>query len=703
MKKHACFAKDALRTTVGLSGASIHLFSWCLFVLVACQNTSSVDHSLSSTDYGLTPVPFNEVQLQDDFWKPRLVTQMETLVPFAFEKTHEAQEALKLAGDYLEGLDSPLPTPHRYRSSDLYKVMEGAAYLLKSNRNLQLEQQMDSIIQLIGRAQREDGYLYVAHTTGVSKDHDHWGGGGMGDQPYSFVLHSHELYNMGHMYEAAIAYYQATGKDEWLRIAEKNAQHIHRVFFEGDPNYNNGQPVNQAPGHEELELALTKLYRVTDNPLYLEMAKKFLDIRGKTYTPEGEGVMSPEYSQQHQPVAAQRKAVGHAVRAAYLYSGMAEVGALQGTDEYDPALQSVWRDIVDTKMSITGGLGAVRGIEGFGPEYVLPNQEAYNETCAAVGNVFFNFRMFLLTKEASYMDVAEISLLNNALAGVNLEGNKFFYVNPLAADGEEPFNHGQAGRSPWFNTACCPSNIARLIPQVSGMMYAHQENTIYTTFYASSITKVPLAAGSVSLKQEADYPFKGAVRIAVEAATPKMFELRLRIPTWCRGNQFVPGELYHYQNKTEKSWSVSINGEPYDAPLEGGFAVINRTWKAGDQILLDLPMPVRFNTAVAEVEANRDRMALTRGPLVFAAEEADNAGKVQEYFMENVPKAAQIAEQRIDRGLLKDVVQISVPAKRKVDDRLLVEELTMIPYYAWNNRGVGSMMVWLPNSTIKTQ
>jgi len=242
-----------------------------------------------------------------------------------------------------------------------------------------------------------------------------------------------------------------------------------------------------------------------------------------------------------------------------------------------------------------------------------------------------------------------------------------------------------------------------LIPQVSGMMYAHQENTIYTTFYASSITKVPLAAGSVSLKQEADYPFKGAVRIAVEAATPKMFELRLRIPTWCRGNQFVPGELYHYQNKTEKSWSVSINGEPYDAPLEGGFAVINRTWKAGDQILLDLPMPVRFNTAVAEVEANRDRMALTRGPLVFAAEEADNAGKVQEYFMENVPKAAQIAEQRIDRGLLKDVVQISVPAKRKVDDRLLVEELTMIPYYAWNNRGVGSMMVWLPNSTIKTQ
>jgi DUF1680 family protein len=621
---------------------------------------------------------------------------METLVPFAFEKTYEAQEALKLAGDYLAGLDSPLPTPHRYRSSDLYKVMEGAAYLLKNERDPALEHQMDSIINIIGRAQRADGYLYVAHTTGVSKDHDHWGGGGMGDKPYSFVLHSHELYNMGHMYEAAIAYYQATGKDEWLRIAEKNAQHINRVFFEGDPNYNNGKPVNQAPGHEELELALTKLYRVTDNPLYLEMAQKFLDIRGKTYTPEGEGVMSAQYSQQHQPVAEQRKAVGHAVRAAYLYSGMAEVGALRGTAVYDTALQSVWHDLVDTKMSITGGLGAVRGIEGFGPEYVLPNKEAYNETCAAVGNVFFNFRMFLLTKDATYMDVAEVSLLNNALAGVNIEGNKFFYVNPLESDGETPFNQGQPGRAPWFNTACCPSNIARLIPQVSGMMYAHEANTVYTTFYASSTTGIPLRKGAVTLKQEADYPFDGKVKIGVELDVPTRFELRLRIPTWCRGDQFVPGALYHYQDTGAQAWQVSVNGVPYEAQLENGFAIINRNWEAGDAVVLDLPMPVRFNTAIEQVAATRGQVAVTRGPLVFAAEAVDNTGAVQDYFLEDLPPATQISEQRIKTGVLQGVVQLSVPAKREVGDQESSEVLQMIPYYAWNNRGTGSMIVWLP-------
>jgi DUF1680 family protein len=316
---------------------------------------------------------------------------------------------------------------------------------------------MDKIIDIIARAQKDDGYLYVPHITGASKDHEAWGGSGMGDRPYSWVIHSHELYNMGHMYEGAIAYYQATGKERWLKVAEKNAQHINKVFFEGDPNYNNGKPVNQAPGHQELELALTKLYRVTGNSLYLEMAKKFLDIRGKTFQPDGEGVNAPEYAQQHKPVTEQRKAVGHAVRATYMYSAMADAEALTGSGEYNPALQRIWNNIVDTKMSITGGLGAIHGIEGFGPEYVLPNKKAYNETCAAVGNVFFNFRMFLNTGDAKYMDVAEISLLNNSLAGVNIEGNRFFYVNPLEADGHTPFNHGRPGH---------PGLIPRVVPLI---------------------------------------------------------------------------------------------------------------------------------------------------------------------------------------------------------------------------------------------
>ena len=658
-------------------------------------------HSTEIADnkgYGLTPVSFSEVTLIDSFWKPRLNTQMETLVPFALDKTAEAQEALKLAGDFLEGLDSPLPTPHRYRSSDLFKVMEGAAYLLKNERSPELEHRMDSIIDIIARAQKKDGYLYVAHITGVSKDHEHWGGGGMGDKPYSYVLHSHELYNMGHMYEGAIAYFLATGKDKWLKVAEKNAQHINKVFFVGDPNYNNGVPINQAPGHEELELALAKLHRVTNNPLYLEMAKKFLDIRGRTFVPDGEGVMSSDYAQQHEPVAMQRKAVGHAVRATYLYSGMADVGALSGSDEYNEALKSIWHDIVDTKLSITGGLGAVHGIEGFGPAYVLPNKEAYNETCAAVGNVFFNFRMFLLTKDSKYMDVAEVSLLNNALAGVNLEGNKFFYVNPLEADGDTPFNHGKPGRSPWFNTACCPSNIARLIPQVSGMMYAFDDHSIYANYYASSSTTISMKIGGIGIRQNSKYPFDGKIEMELELDGIKKFDLRLRIPTWSRTNQFVPGSLYSYIDQPDEKWTVTVNGEKIDAELENGFAVVSRNWKNGDRVTLELPMPVRFNKSLDKVEANNGRVAVTRGPLVYVAEGIDNKNTVQHYFINDIPSSDGITAHPIANGLMKNIVELSVPSMLVTEKNVVSERLNMVPYYAWDNREDGSMMVWFPTS-----
>ncbi len=669
-----------------------------------------------SEGYILQPVPFHEVRLEDAFWRPRLSTQAQTLVPFALEKTQPAVENLRKTAAFLKGDKESLPFPHRYVASDLYKVMEGAAYLLKDNRNPALEQQMDEIIDVIAAAQQEDGYLYEAHITGVSKDHDHWGGGGMGDKPYSFVLHSHELYNMGHMYEAAIAYYQATGKDKWLKVAEKSAQHINKVFFEGDPNYNGGQPVNQAPGHQEMELALTKLYRVTGNELYLNMAKKFLDIRGKTYVPEGEGVMAPTYAQQHQPVAQQREAVGHAVRAAYMYSGMADVAALTGTEEYNEALQSIWHNIVDTKMHITGGLGAVHGIEGFGPSYVLPNEEAYNETCAAVGNVFFNFRMFLMSQDAQYMDVAEVALLNNALAGMNLEGNKFFYVNPLEFDGQTPFNHGKAGRSPWFETACCPSNLARLIPQVAGMMYAHTADEIYATFYASNRTTIPLQEGKVELQQQSGYPFEERVSLKLNPEKAQSFKLKLRIPTWAREAQFVPGALYDFVNETPEQWTVQLNGEPIEAELEKGFVVIDRTWEKGDQVELTLPMPVRFNRAIEQVEADRGRVAITRGPLVYCAEGVDNGDPVQQFYLESLPDAAAVTTQVFEEGVLKNVVNIKMPSRQVTRQGTQESTLTLVPYYAWNNRSEisengsspngdsrngssrngSSMIVWLP-------
>lgn len=649
--------------------------------------------ALDPAGYGLTPQPFNQVQLDDKFWQPRLETQLETLVPFALDKTRGAVRSLEMAANFTNGISDSLPKPHRYETSDLYKVMEGAAYLLMDNRNSELEARMDSIINIIADAQQEDGYLYVAHITWVSKDHDHWGRGGMGDKPYSFVLHSHELYNMGHMYEGAIAYYQATGKDKWLKVAEKNAQHVNKVFFEGDPNYNDGQPVNTPPGHQEMELALTKLYRLTNKELYLDMAKKFLDIRGRENVPDGEGLLGGKYSQQHLPVSEQTEAVGHAVRATYLYSGMADVSALAATDEYKDALDHIWHDIVDTKMPITGGLGAIHSHEGFGPSYELPNKEAYNETCAAVGNVFFNFRMFLLNQDARYMDVAEVALFNNALAGVNIEGNKFFYVNPMEADGETPFNHGKTGRSPWFGTACCPSNIARLMPQVSGMMYAYTADEIYATLYGSNSTSIPLAEGAVQIVQESGYPFDGKVVLKLTPLKAQSFALKLRIPTWAHRDRFVPGELYHYADgKSEVQWSVKVNGEAQAATLDRGFVVLDRTWETGDEVVLQLPLETRFNLAHENVKADSGKMAITRGPLVYCAEGVDNGGSVDHFSLSKLPEADKINSFPIEEGLLKNVTALEVP----FESEKAIEQVRMIPYYAWNNRDEGAMMVWFP-------
>lgn len=512
----------------------------------------------------------------------------------------------------------------------------------------------------------------------------------MGDKPYSWVVHSHELYNMGHMYEGAVAYYQATGKDKWLRIAEKNARHINRVFFEGDPKYNNGRPVLQAPGHEEIELALVRMYRATGDTLYLGMAKRFIDIRGVTYRPEGDGVMSPDYAQQHEPVRMQRKAVGHAVRATYLYSGMADVMAQTGDTSLKPALDSIWSDIVDTRMHITGGLGAVHGIEGFGPEYVLPNMDAYNETCAAVGNVMFNYRMFLAEKDARFVDVAEVALYNNVLAGVNLEGNRFFYVNPLETDGRKAFNQGLKGRSPWFGTACCPSNIARLIPQIPGMMYAHTGDDIYCAFYAGNSTVIPLEKGDVGISQETGYPFDETVRLRIAPEHDgQRFALRLRIPTWT-GSQFVPGKLYSYVNGRPAEWKVSVNGRETKAATDKGFAVIDRKWKAGDCVELHLPMDVRYNRATDKVEADRGRLCITRGPLVYCAEAVDNASAPASYVV-GPAEGAVVAKK--GEGLMKDIDFVTVPAHsvQNADDK----EVTLVPYYAWDNRTDDAMIIWM--------
>lgn len=663
----------------------------CLMCATSCKQPQP------SSKEALTQVPFNKVSLEDNFWLPRLQTQKRTLVPFAMMKTEPAVEQLRITAEYLKGERSrKLMNLPYYVASDLFKVMEGAAYLLTIEPDEALEQQIDRIVDIIAEAQCKDGYLYEYHIFDdtMRERNRSWG---PGTNRYSFVVHSHELYNMGHMYEGAVAYYHATGKRKWLDIAEKSARHINKVFFEGDANYNGGKPINQAPGHQELELALIKLFGATQDSLYLDMAKRFVDIRGITYRPEGEGVMSPEYAQQHLPVREQRQAVGHSVRATYLYSAMADVAALTADKSLMPALEAIWHDMVDKKMHITGGLGAVPGIEGFGPAYLLPNKITYNETCSAVGNVMFNYRMFLASRDAKYIDVAEVALYNNVLAGVNLEGNKFFYVNVLETDGKRTFNHGHKGRSAWFNTACCPSNLARLIPQVPGMIYSHSGNDIYCALYAGSSTEIELENGTIKLSQQTDYPFDGHITLDVEPSTADAeFTLWVRIPTWCGADGFVPGALYSYDDNGTERAKVYVNGKKLGGRAVNGFMPICRKWNTGDRVEISLPMAVRYSIADERVEADIDRICITRGPLVYCAEQIDNDNVVTNYFIPQTNITAEVSP--ITEGVMKNIPSIHIPASAMINDKEQHCSLTLIPYYAWDNRGDGAMNVWFARS-----
>ena len=665
------------------------LFISAIAVLGATSFTACTDTTPAKVEEALTPVPFQQVTLEDEFWLPRLKTQKKTLVPFSLEKTEPAVENLRRTGAFLRGekIEPLLKWPY-YVASDLFKVMEGAAYLLTLEKDPELERQMDEIIDVIAAAQKEDGYLYEHHTV-AEKYRNPNNNGGAGTRPYQHVAHSHELYNMGHMYEGAIAYYQATGKRKWLDVAEKSARHINKVFFEGDPNYNDGKPVMTSPGHEEIELALVKMFRVTGDSLYLNMAKKFIDIRGV-----GADKRDNNYAQQHLPVREQRTAVGHSVRATYLYSGMADVAAMTGDESLKPALEAIWHDIVDKKMHITGGLGAVPGIEGFGPDYLLPNKDTYDETCSAVGNVFFNHRMFLMSGDAKYVDVAEVALYNNVLAGVNLEGNRFFYVNPLEADGRKAFNHGHLGRSPWFSTACCPSNLARLIPQISGMIYSHTDDDIFCALYAGSSTEIPLAAGAVKISQKTEYPFEGNVTFELTPANDgEEFTLWLRIPSWCQSDRFVSGDLYRFTDGAKQNAVAKVNGRKVRSNIVDGYLPISRKWSAGDKVELSLPMPVRYNVADERVKADSNRVCVTRGPLVFCAETADNEHQVSTYFIsEAAQKSAKVAE--FTDGIMKGIPTISIAAHAASEEASAAATLTLVPYYAWDNRGDKAMNVW---------
>jgi DUF1680 family protein len=662
------------------------IFVGCLMAVLGAHGEEKPKASLqtgSNTSEALKAVPFDKVKMVQPFWVGLLDTNTAVSVPHVLDRSKDVLNDLQKCGQIYRGDKSQLPSQRLAGISDLFKAMEGASYSLATSKDPELERRLDEYIATIAFGQKDDGYVYGLVHECLPENYK----GSAGKTRYSYDVMSHELYNVGHMYEGAIAYFLATGKDSWLKIAEKNAQHVNRVFFEGDPNYNGGKPVMKAPGHQEIELALCRLYETTGNPLYLNMAKKFIDIRG--VNPEF-GPFFPEYAQQHKVVRDQREAVGHAVRFTYLWAGVADLARLTGDTSYRPALDGVWEDLVDRKMYLTGGLGGGGHGESFADPYVLPNRTAYSETCAAVGNVFFNFRMYLLTGEAKYLDVAEVSLLNTSLAGVSLCGKKCNYVNPLESDGRAN-SKGVGGRLQWYGTACCNTNMQRFVPQIPGYMYSHDANSIALNFYAGSETEVPLETGKVKLVQESNYPFDGKIAVKVHPEKSATFQMRFRIPTWAGSERFMPGKLYSYVDGLKPQWHLTVNGKEFPSKMEKGFAVVEREWKAGDEVVLELPMPVRFNDCVEQVEANRGRIAVTRGPLVYAAEAIDNDGPPQRFYLDKTKADPRVTT--IESGPLKGQSEISLAVQDV--EKNAPARMRMIPYFAWGNRGdFQPMTIW---------
>ena len=615
----------------------------------------------------LTSVPFTNVTIDDEFWAPRIETNRKITIPYDFKKCEETGRISNFAkaGGLMEGKFEGI----YFNDSDLYKVIEGAAYSLKSRPDLELERYVDGVIDKIAAAQWEDGYLYTFYSVPQRRPEKRW----------SDIRSKHELYCAGHFFEAAVAYYQATGKRKILDVALRLADYIDSVFGPAKKR--------DVPGHQEIEIGLVKLYRLTGNERYLKLAKFFLDERGHANGRKLYGA----YCQDHKPVAEQDEAAGHAVRAGYLYSGMADVAALTGDSGYIRALDKIWEDVVSKKQYITGGVGAKHGGESFGSDYELPNKSAYCETCAAIANALWNHRMFLLHEDAKYIDVLERVIYNGFLSGISLSGNTFFYPNPLASDGNRQ-------RSPWFGCACCPTNVVRFVPSIPGYVYAHKGNALYVNLFVGGGATIKTSNNTIALKQDTRYPWDGKVKITIEPEHSRRFAINIRIPGWAQ-NRPMPADLYRYLNKSDEKVTLKVNGKPVHPDMDKGFARIRRKWKKGDVVELNLPMPIRRVLAHEKVKDNVGRAAIERGPVVYCFEGADNPQGVANLVLPTDVKLK--TEFRSD--LLGGIVTIkgsgkiyqSQPKKRPPVQDI---EVAAIPYYAWAHRGKSPMAVWLATS-----
>jgi DUF1680 family protein len=631
-------------------------------------------------DYPIKPVSFTDVKLSDKFWTSRIETNRTVTIPASFARCENTGRVKNF--EMAAARSGKFCTKFPFDDTDIYKTIEGAAYSMAVHPDAKLNAYVDSLITIVGKAQESDGYLYTART--IDPLHPHpWSG------PERWVKEnelSHELYNSGHMFEAAAAHYLATNKRNFLDIALKNADLLVKTFGPGKRHV--------APGHEIVEMGLVRLYRITGKKEYLDLAKFFIDERGhrtydKTSTDEWKNGM---YWQDNEPVIAQDDAEGHAVRAMYLYSGMADVAALTGDKEYITAIDKIWNNMVGKKIYVQGGIGAVPGGERFGADYELPNTTAYNETCAAIGDVFWNQRMFLLHGESKYIDVLEKVLYNGLISGVGLDGKTFFYTNAMQVTNGVTHHELEPERSGWFECSCCPTNMARFLPSLSGYMYAQKGNSVFVNLFIAGTANVEVGGKKVSIVQSNNYPWNGALSFAVTPETPTNFAMRIRIPGWARA-EAIPSDLYAFQAKSAAKISLKLNGKALAYKVENGYAVINRQWKKGDNVQLDLPMEVKKVIANKALVDDKGKTALQRGPIMYCAEWKDNGGTVSNLA---IPANATF-KPVVEPGLLNGVTvlkgQILSQAKGEAAKKV---ELTAIPYYSWANRGKGEMTVWFP-------
>lgn len=650
-----------------------------LLLVLALESTAQ------KKDYPITSVPFTSVKLTDQFWLPRIQTNHTVTIPASFErcKTTGRIKNFEMAA----ARSGKFCTVYPFDDTDIYKTIEGASFSLSLIPDKKLEVYIDSLIEIVGRAQEADGYLYTARTIDPQNVHP-WLGKTRWEKERE---HSHELYNAGHLYEAAAAHYLATGKKNLLNIALKNADLVCSVFGPDKKRV--------APGHEVVEMGLVKLYRITGNTAYLNTAKFFIEERGHYHydSLSKDPYKNGSYWQDHKPVVKQEEAIGHAVRAGYLYAAMADVAALTGDKDFLNAIDKIWNNVVEKKIYVQGGVGAVGDGERFGGNYELPNATAYNETCAAIANVYWNQRMFQLHGESKYIDILEKSLYNGLLSGVGMDGKSFFYTNAMEINSHFKHTDMEAERAGWFTCSCCPTNITRLIPSIPGYMYALKENNLYVNLFASSKATVTLNNKNVSVTQENNYPWDGNLLFKIDPASSNAFTIRIRIPGWAQG-QAMPSDLYAFEPVVKQTIVATINGKPVDYAIENGYAVITRTWKKGDKIQFNLPMTVEKIISNEKVVNNKGKVALQYGPLIYCLESPDNAGATSNLIIPEHSAFTPAYQSDLLHGVMtlqgQGIAVVVDSAKNSVATR--PQTITAIPYYAWAHRGKGEMTVWIP-------